>query len=139
MFSAGEVNEVIAHLLEFGAFAVVLEALLRGAIETEGNMFEVGIEKSFGGRFIEQRTVGGEESEDSVLIAKSDAVENFRVKERFAKTNQHHVFGGAAGGLHEARVNRIGHVLFGLLVRFARAHGAIEVALGRRFHYVFNR
>lgn len=139
MFTAGEVNEVVAHLFEFGAFAIELEALFGGAVEAEGDVFEVGIEKAFGGGFIEQRAVGGEEGEDFVLIAEGDAVEDFGIEERFAETDQHHVFGGLAGGFDKAGIDGIGHILFGLLVRFARAHGAVEVALGRGFDYIFNR
>jgi hypothetical protein len=32
----------------------------------------------------------------------------------------------------------IAHVFFRLLVRFARAHGAVEVTLGSGLHYVFD-
>ncbi len=87
LFAAGEVDEVVPHLFEFGAFAVELEALFGGAIEAEGDVFEVGIEEALGGGFIEERAVGGEEGEDFVLIAEGDAVEDFGIEERLAETD----------------------------------------------------
>ncbi len=72
-------------------------------------------------------------------LAILDAIEDFAVHERLAQADQHHVLGAASGFLDEPREDRFGHVLFGLLVRFAGTHRAVEIALSRRFDDVLYR
>ena len=69
-----------------------------------------------------------------MAIAVFDALENLVVEKRFAQADQHDVFGGVAGVLHQTLEDGVGHVFFGLLVCFARAHGAVEIALRRRLY-----
>ena len=61
------------------------------------------------------------------------------IHEGLAQADQHHVFGGVAGFAHQALEDLVRHVGFGLLVGFARAHGAIEIAFGGGLHDVFHR
>lgn len=49
------------------------------------------------------------------------------------------MFAGLAGLADQPFKDGVGHVLFGLFVRFARAHGAVEIAFGSGFDDVFDR
>ena len=139
VLAAAEVEEVVADTLEAGALAVELEALFGGAVEAQGDVFERARQDALGGCGVEQGAVGGEQGVDAVAVAVFDAVVDPGVEEGFAEPDQHHMLAGLAGLLHEALEDLTGHVLFGLLVRLAWAHGAVEVALGRGLDDVLHR
>ena len=74
-----------------------------------------------------------------MLLAVFDAIEDFTIHERLAQADQHHVLGAAAGFLDRTGEDLFGHVLLGLLVRFAGTHRAVEITLSRRFDDVLYR
>jgi len=59
--------------------------------------------------------------------------------QRLAQTDQHHVLSAVLGFLDKSREDLLRHVLFGLLVRLARTHRTIQIALRRRFDDVLHR
>ena len=61
------------------------------------------------------------------------------IEQRLAQPDQHHVLGRRAGLAHQALEDVVGHVLLGLRVRLARAHRAVEIALGRGLDDVLHR
>jgi hypothetical protein len=73
------------------------------------------------------------------LGAVFDPIKDLVVEERFAQADEHHVLRGFAGSLDEILENLVLHIFLGLLVGFARAHGAVEVALRRCFDDVLHR
>ncbi len=126
---ARETHEIVAHLFESRAFAVVLVGFLGGAVEAQRDVFQRRFQQFARHGFIQERSVGGEQRRDVVALAIFDAVEDLAIHERLAQADQHHVLGGAAGIAHQPLEDLVRHVLFGLLVGFARTHGAIEIAL----------
>ena len=139
LFQAGETDEVVAHFFEACAFAVELEALLGGAVETQRDVLQRRGEQPLGHLLIEERAVGREQSRGIMALAIFDALEDLGIHERLAQADEHHVLRGGAGFLHQPLEDFVGHVLFGLLVRFARTHRAVEIALGRGLDDVLHR
>ena len=90
-------------------------------------------------RFVQKRAVGGEQRGDAVAVAEFDALEDVRVHERLAQADQHHVLGGFARLADKTFEDFVRHIRFGLFMGFARAHGAIQIALGGGFDDIFDR
>ena len=68
-----------------------------------------------------------------------DAIEDFRIEQRLAQSDQHHVFGRLECALNETREDVIRHVFFGLLMCLTRTHRAVQVALRGGFDDIFHR
>ena len=71
-------------------------------------------------------------------LAIFDAIEYISIHERLTQADQHHVFAAVRRALDQPLKDVAGHVLLGLFVRFARAHGAVKIALRGGFDDVFD-
>lgn len=72
-------------------------------------------------------------------LAVVDAIEDPGIEEWFAESDEHHVLRGFSGFANETLEDTFGHVLLGLLMGFAGAHGAVEITLGGCLDDVLNR
>ena len=100
------------------------------AVEAERDVFEARIEELRGVFLVEKSPIGGEQGGDAVAFAILDAIENLAVHEGLAEADEHHVLAGMGGILDQPLEDFVDHIFFGLLMRFARTHGAIQIALG---------
>jgi hypothetical protein len=135
----GEAHEVIAHFFEFGALAVELKSLFLRAVEAERDLLERRIEHARAEFLVQKRAVGGKQRRDAMAMAELDALENVRVHERLAQPDQHHVLGGFSCLADETLEHLRRHIAFGLRMSFARAHRAVEIALGGGLDDVLHR
>ena len=72
-------------------------------------------------------------------MAELDALHYLRIHEGLAEADQHHVLGRIAGLADQGFEDAIRHVGLGLPVGFARAHGAVEIALGGGLDDILHR
>ena len=140
LLHAGEAHEVVADRLEPRALAVVLEALLGGPVEAQGHVLDA-VTRAAGRRRPRRASVPLVDSSVEMLWRAQYSIRSKISGSRNGSPRPISIMCSAERPDSSTRRSKIStlHVLLGLFVDLPRAHGAVEVALGRGFDDVLDR